>query len=162
MTVGNARQQPTVFTTSKLKAGTYYVGDLCYILGDKNGYTWDHVLTETGFLGIYHPKTKQSLEPNESGVPGLPPGHFVYNGVRFFSSGTSYGDGSFRDDNGNVYWVDAGLIGCFPMDSLPKGAGTVGGNVIDFPDDFDCFVCDSEGVITIGHLCIETDPTGEE
>ena len=46
-----------------LAAGKYYVGDLCYVLTEKNGYDWDDVLDKTDTLNN---------------------GEHVYNGVRLF------------------------------------------------------------------------------
>lgn len=145
-----------------MKAGTYYVGDLCYILSEENGFDWGRVLDETGYLGCYKPGTCERLDRDER------TGYFSYEGVKFFSSSTAYGDGSYRDEQGNEYDVDAGLIGCFPLDALPKGAakaGTTafrGGQVIEFERDFSCRVCDGNGTITIGHVRIDTDPDDDD
>lgn len=147
-----------------LKAGTYYVGDLCYLIGDENGWSWSEVLDATGFLGLYRPGTEERLDPDEN------TGYFTHKGVKFFSSNTAYGDGSYYDEEGRRYYVDAGLIGCFPLDALPEGAGKVGttafggGQIVVFEHDFSCHTCDDEddGAITIGHVRIETDPSEDE
>ena len=130
--------------TIKLPAGTYYVGDLCYILGDHNGYNWDHVLHATNFL---------KGDPSQGGA-------CWYNGIRFFCSSTMYGDGCFQDDEGRSYGVDAGIIGCFPVQELPEGFDSSGGHVVEFPQAFVCEPTHTpgnhEGTISIGHLDIET------
>lgn len=129
--------------TIRLPAGTYYVGDLCYILGDNNGYDWMHVLNATNYLR------------GEGEV-----GACSYNGISFFCSGTMYGDGSYNDDEGRSYGVDAGIIGCFPVCGLPEGFDSYGGHVVVFPQAFVCEPTDTpgndEGTIRIGHLDIET------
>ena len=139
-----------------LKAGKYYVGDLCYVLREENGFDWDDILETTGYLGIFVPGTNQRLDRDET------TGYFHYRGVKFFSSSTAYGDGSYYDEEGREYGVDAGLIGCFPLDALPAGADTNDGHVVNFPRDFSCHTVDKDGRIEIGNLVIETSETYEE
>ena len=140
-----------------LEAGKYYVGDLCYILGDKNGYDWSSLLTKTGFLGLHKPGTQECLDEDEN------TGYFTTDsGAKFFSSGTSHGDGVYYDQQGREYGVDAGLIGCFPLKSLPEDPQMDGGNVVEFSKSFSCTTCDERGVITIGHLEIPTSGEVEE
>ena len=95
-----------------LSKGTYWIGDLCYILNKANGFVWDFVLQETGFLGLYEEGTLENMNPDNA------TGYFKFLGVEFFSSGTANGDGLFYDQSGNPYPVDAGVIGCFPTASL--------------------------------------------
>ena len=140
-----------------LKAGTYYVGNLCYVLTEKNGFSWGSVLDETGYLGCYKPGTEERIDRDET------TGYFEYNGVKFFSSSTAYGDGTYEDQQGRAYDVDAGLIGAFPLSALPEGAAEEIrrqglGHVIEFHSDFSCRTCDDGGVIRIGDLRIDTDP----
>lgn len=117
-----------------LKAGKYYVGDLCYIL-DGNGYDWIDVLEQNDYFSYSD--------------------YFEYKKVQGFCSPTMYGDGAYYDLDGHEFLVDAGIIGCWPMSALPAGASTKGGHVVDFLDDFTCDM-DNHGVIYIGHLEIET------
>jgi hypothetical protein len=127
-----------------LEAGNYYVGDLCYVLGDQNGFDWGDVLKSTNCLGL-------ELEPR------CETRYFTYKNTKFFCSPTMYGDGEYRDQNSRSYGVDAGIIGCFPMSKLPEDANTNGGQVVAFADDFDCDECDEiDGIIRIGHLHINT------
>lgn len=133
-------------------AGTYYVGDLCYIF--QSGLDWDELLDDTGSLGC---------EPAER-HDDLPKGHFHYlnTDVVLFSARTQFGDGSYQDSHGRTYLVDAGLIGVFPTCALPaesilpRHARTSGGNVIKFDEPFTCDITDEDGVITIGHFTIHT------
>ena len=120
-----------------MNAGSYYVGDLCYVLKPKNGFDWRHLLNATDYL--------------ES-----PTGMFVYKNITFFSSGTAHGDGCYRDNEGRKYCVDAGLIGCFPVNALGRNPQMDGGHVVEFDKPFDCIVCDDGGVIRIGRLTIKT------
>jgi hypothetical protein len=82
-----------------MKAGTYYVGDLCYVLHDE----WDEVCE----LII---KDNVCLD-----------GEFTLrDGRRFAIYGTAYGDGNYFDQNGKSYDVDAGSIGCILMNDIIK------------------------------------------
>tara|TARA_R110000737_G_scaffold208101_1_gene225882 strand:+ start:342 stop:752 length:411 start_codon:yes stop_codon:yes gene_type:complete len=132
-----------------LSKGTYWIGDLCYILNKANGFVWDFVLQETGFLGLYEEGTLENMNPDNA------TGYFKFLGVEFFSSGTANGDGLFYDQSGNPYPVDAGVIGCFPTASL-KNVPTNCGRVVEFERDFQCSLCDEDGDIGIGHVWIET------
>lgn len=139
-----------------LDSGKYYVGDLCYVLKEQHGFDWDDVLNATGCLGLYRPGTTEEIDPDET------TGYFTYKGVKFFSSKTAYGDGTYRDQRGREYWVDAGLIGAFPLDQLGDKPDTEGGQVVDFAFKVSCRVCDEDGVIQIGDLRIDTDPAWDE
>ena len=118
-----------------MKAGKYYVGDLCYVLGDR----WDEVCDLTI-------KDHQCLE-----------GEFeLKDGTRFAMYGTAYGDGVYRDQNGNSYPVDSGAIGCVLVDSItPSELDESLGNVFDFDDDFTTSA--DGGIIYIGEIEIDTE-----
>ncbi len=122
----------------KLKKGLYYVGDPCYIF-DKS---WDLVLEETNYF-----------ENTEN----------LLFGEKFAGGGTAHGDGSYFDNLGNEYYVDAGLIACLPVslleidkvytiEDIQKGEGF---HIIKFKEDFEVY-CDS-GYFEFGHIFIETD-----
>jgi hypothetical protein len=134
-----------------MPAGKYYVGDLCYVMHE----CWDEV------CGLFF-KGRTDHGCNE--------GEFVLkDGRRFVSINTKHGDGSYYDQYGNEYGVDAGLIGCILINDInfnADGNGTEGGNVVDFDRSFDCGGGrnegrDWDGNIHIGHLVIETDPVCE-
>jgi hypothetical protein len=130
-----------------MKAGRYYVGDLCYLFGSDKGCIfpdsdWDTLLADTDSL---------MLDGDDRG------GLFGWRGTRFFVSSTAFGDGTYRDTTGREFWVDAGIIGCWP---LPEGDAPSGGHIINFDSDFDCYTVDSDGVIEIGNIRIETDGSG--
>jgi hypothetical protein len=122
-------------TEETLPAGTYYVGDLCYVMGEKNGFNWGEVLDDMG----------------------QDPGVAEYKGTRVFSSYTEYGDGQYADGQKRKYSVDSGTIGCIPVRALGENPYLADGHahVIEFPEDFTCETCE-DGVITIGHVRIQT------
>ena len=118
-------------------AGKYFVGDLCYVMTNKQ---WDiiciHDLTE----GI------------------------TDNGLKFAIEQTLCGDGSYSDQFGNSYSVDSGTIGCVQWDeSLTHKYGArlqELGAIIDFNKDFEVY--ESSGMIHIGHISIDTGYTHYE
>ncbi len=135
----------------KLKAGEYYVGDLCYVL-DGNGYEWHRILDMVNYF--------MDGEVFEITVFNEDMGREVT--IRGFCSSTMYGDGSYHDQHGNRYHVDAGIIGCVHREALPEvltNESHKGGQFINFGEDFTCESAqdnDDEGVIRIGHLLIDT------
>ena len=120
-----------------MQAGKYYVGDLCYVLHDR----WDE------FCG---------LTCNGHNVLD---GEFnLKDGTRFATFTTQYGDGTYKDELGNEYGVDAGLIGCIRVEDIAPAelANLECGRVVEFVKDFTTF--SAGGVISIGNVCIDTDP----
>ena len=126
-----------------MAAGKYYVGDLCYVMHEE----WDEA------CGLFF-KGRNDHGCNE--------GEFnLKDGRRFVSINTKYGDGGYQDQDGRNYSVDAGLIGCIRVEDIDLDHGdnfTRGGQIIDFPFDFNCSYEDENGTIVIGHIRIETDP----
>ena len=128
-------------TKVKVQAGTYYVGDLCYVI--KSNDMWS--------------KVGSAMYPN--GGNDSVEGQIVVDGHEMISYSTMYGDGTYYDNFGNEYPVDAGLIGLISVDAIEKiNGGPVDmtlGNVVTFEEDF---VCDSEdGVLTFGNIIIHTE-----
>jgi hypothetical protein len=72
--------------------GKYYLGDICYVLQDDVYY------------GIWG---------GEDGIIHTPEGDFVV-------ASTNYDDGTYFDDKGNKYGVDAGVIGLVPLSLATK------------------------------------------
>jgi hypothetical protein len=72
--------------------------------------------------------------------------------------GTKWGDGSYRGTDGNVYPVDAGLIGLVPVEIV---ADLSDHEVVNFSKDTLC-INDGSGKLKFGHITIDTDPTEEE
>lgn len=124
---GNSMSTPS-FT---MPAGRYFVGDLCYVMHPQ----WDEFCTK-------------SLA-NEGLV-------VLDNGVRTAQFGTMYGDGCYQDQSGNAYGVDSGLIGCILVQDISDDTAYMeGGNIIEFPKDFECSD-DDDGVMHFGHIKINT------
>lgn len=128
-----------------MPAGKYYVGDLCYVMHEE----WNECC-ELFFKGR-----------NDHGCNQ---GEFTLrDGRRFVSYNTCWGDGSYQDQLGNSYGVDAGLIGCIRVEDINLNVTnnfTSGGNIIEFTREFECFY--EDGKIHIGHIVVDTDPEYEE
>ena len=127
----------------RFDAGTYYVGDLCYVLGDR----WDEFLELT-------------IKTSSEGVECIDGGFVMKDGTRFWTHGTMYGDGSYRDTEGRRYAVDAGLIGVVSIDQIDKKPSWLeGGQVIKFDRGFEPYY--KEGRFNFGYLTIDTSGSAE-
>ena len=123
-----------------MKAGKYYVGDLCYVLGDRWTEVCDLIIVD-----------RQCLD----GVFTLA------DGTEFAIYSTAWGDGVYPDQRGNGYPVDSGSIGCVLVDRITDGELDEGlGNIFHFEHDFDTY--EEEGVIVIGEVEIDTRGESEE
>jgi hypothetical protein len=121
-----------------MEPGTYYIGDLCYVLND----SWDEFCAIT-----------------IDGEQCLNGGFRFADGREFVSFMTIYGDGTYRDKEGFKYPVDAGLIGCIrveDMDCTIDDVGT-GGNIRVFTKPFVCERVD--GMLYFGKVAIDLDPS---
>ncbi len=114
-------------------AGKYYIGDLCYVLGNtlykgvfgKNGYE----------SGLYTQKDT---------------GNF------FLVAGTAYGDGEYTGSDDRAFVVDAGIIGITPASCMTKNDG--GGHIYTFEKPVQCTFGD--GIFTFvvsGYTLLEID-----
>lgn len=112
------------------KSGEYYVGDLCVVMNEEE---WSEVC--------------DLLDIRGDGV------HELSNGKRIGIFYTEHGDGEYFDQNGNVYGVDSGTIGCILASEIdtPIDDSMV---LIDFNYDFD--IGESDGTLSFGHIDIET------
>lgn len=131
-----------------MPAGRYYVGDLCYVMDDKE---WDQ------FCGITI-KGNQCLD-GEFEMP---------DGRKFATYGTAYGDGRYKDQYGNSYCVDAGLIGCIRVEDIKaekynkiEDLGTIHEFQSDFVTSGGRGDRDWSGTIQFGRVFIETDGEGD-
>ena len=124
-----------------MPAGRYYVGDLCYVMTDKE---WDEFcsITTDGNRCLH--------------------GEFNFeDGRRFATFGTKWGDGVYFDSKKLYeFSVDAGLIGCIRLneiniEKLDNIKMERLGAIIDFPYGFG--TGSTDGVITFGHVIIDTD-----
>lgn len=116
-----------------MKAGKYWVGDLCYVLADK----WNEVCDLT-------------IKNNEC-LYGV---FTLKDGTEFAIHGTAWGDGEYWDNESRTYPVDSGSIGCVLVSSI-ENADESCGNIIDFEEDFETGT--KGGTIFFGEVEIETD-----
>ena len=94
-------------------AGKYYIGDLCYVLGDD---VYEKVFGGHGYEdGLYTKKNSNEF---------------------FFVAGTAYGDGCYPSSDGKEFCVDAGIIGICPISCMRKDDG--GGQTYTFTQPVEC------------------------
>ena len=87
-------------TTFTCKAGTYWIGDPCYVFpnsGPQEHY-WDDILDKADFFSI--------------------PCEVTVDEVTVLAGSTRYGDGSYMGNDGIGYGVDAGLLGIIPLSTI--------------------------------------------
>ena len=121
-----------------MQAGKYFIGDLCYVLGDR----WDEVCN---LIILDHVCLDGEFE--------------LSDGTRFAMYGTAYGDGFYSDQQGNGYPVDSGSIGCVLVESITSGEIRDDlGTIHDFKEDFE--TGEEDGIIRIGE--VEIDTVGED
>ena len=127
-----------------MKAGKYYVGDLCYVMHPQ----WTEVC-DLLFAG------RDDRGCNE-GVFKLA------NGVEFAMFNTAHGDGTYEDCEGRMYPVDSGSIGCILASAIDDTeAWMLGGNIVEFDADFEVSTRYG-GELTFGDIVIDTDPPYDE
>lgn len=86
-----------------LPAGTYYIGDLCYVIGKEDKDWMD-------FLNNSFWRVAPERGPNCGGPVD-------YKGHKGFAAYTAHGDGCYQDQWYNEYPVDAGMIGIIPVEA---------------------------------------------
>lgn len=121
------------------KAGTYYVGDPCYVFSYDREDGWDKLLLDTNFF--------KDIPPHLEG--------------KIWAAGTKWGDGCYEDQHGWQYPVDAGLIGVV-HESLLQEYRSRDGRMVEFKEDFSTDVDEDMGMIYIGDIEINTDPSYDE
>lgn len=133
---------------AEMPKGNYYVGDLCYVLNDR----WDEFCDKAFDRAIDTPKCGRMV---------------LDDGTELAWFQTMWGDGTYKDNRGRKYPVDAGLIGCIKLNDIDfdhERNDLTGGNVIRFDDKFDCGY--DKGMIYFGQgvnaIDIHTDDSYEE
>jgi hypothetical protein len=122
--------------TVTVPAGRYFLGDPCYAV--PNEY-WMPLLDSCDFFD------------------GSPVGQA--NGSQVLAFSTAWGDGTYNDQHGNSYPVDAGLIGLMPIalaqqrDDFEQLESL--GRFVNFDSPTACIK--AEGVLTFGKYAIDTD-----
>jgi hypothetical protein len=124
-------------------AGTYFLGDPCYIISHDAG--WMELLDSCGYFD------------------GSPVGEV--HGCEVLAFGTKYGDGVYFDQLGRAFGVDAGLIGLVPVQpwehEVRKALGDGLGKLVVFTEDSTC--TSEDGLLTFGPVAvINTDPDDDE
>lgn len=76
----------------------------------------------------------------------------TFKGQQIFADGTAYGDGTYLDQKGRQYFVDAGLIGIMPIEVIESDGD--GGQIIEFKDAF--YVSAKNGIFHFGDITINT------
>ena len=114
-----------------MPAGTYIVGDPCYSISDERWMEW---------LERANYENSDILEAE-------------LDGYKCLGLGTMYGDGMYRDNEGHVYGVDAGLIGLVPIALCPDHDPHL--RVVKFNTDFTCYRGKS-GRLRFGSIVIQT------
>ena len=131
--------ETTIIGKVKSEKG-FYVGDICYALSE---IIYHDVWGGANYAdGIYE-------EPE--------------TGLSFAVARTAYGDGTYYDDGGHSYPVDAGCIGIVPLELCERGTG--GGQVFDTPGEADFEACEGVFDITLPNrdtIHINTDDEEDE
>tara|TARA_Y100000310_G_C20222022_1_gene596177 strand:+ start:28 stop:555 length:528 start_codon:yes stop_codon:yes gene_type:complete len=98
--------------TYKMEAGSYYIGDPCYVLGS-SGY-WDSLMD-----------TCKYFETHRDGVYTVNDFDGQQHRVAFFSTG---GDGGMEASDNFTYGVDSGTLSCIPASFVlpPRNLGPLG------------------------------------
>jgi hypothetical protein len=127
-------------------AGTYWLGDPCYCVKDEDWMPWLEAADYTSNSDILCAET-----PDGTWVLGI---------------STAYGDGSYYDQHGNEYGVDAGLIGLVPVEYNPTTNYTLDENGVNeygasgiarqvtFYEPTECWT--DKGTLHFGDIVIET------
>jgi hypothetical protein len=122
--------------TIEMPAGKYYLGDPCYSVPDDRWIEWlDAADSENAGRVL---------------IADL-------DGHKIIGFGTAYGDGEYRDQHGNTYGVDAGLIGLVPVEIAENPyEGQEGcGRIVEFTEPFECSRY-KDGTLKFGEIVIET------
>ena len=126
-------------TTDWLPAGKYYIGDLCYVMHVE----WDEV------CGLFFEGRTDH---------GCNQGEFkLKDGRRFVSYNTKWGDGTYRDNSGRAYSVDAGLLGIIRLQDIDlsrEDNDCSGGTIVEFKQPFNCE--GEDGFMRFGNVMIDT------
>jgi hypothetical protein len=132
-----------------MPAGKYYVGDLCYVMSDDE---WNQFcdLTIKG----------RDVVDGEFQMP---------DGRRFATYCTAWGDGLYKDQYGNKYSVDAGLIGCIRVEDIRaekyeniEQLGAIHTFETDFVTGGGRSTPAWGGTIQFGRVAIETNPESDD
>lgn len=120
-----------------MKAGTYYIGDLCYVVDNDK---WKH------FCFAFN-----DLENDNEYV--------TLDDIEFAQMWTKYGDGDYSSNVDRFFGVDSGSIGCINVKYLDlSNLDHLKNFFYTFEEDFEVIRRD-DGTLCFGHVEIYT---GEE
>lgn len=114
-------------------AGKYWLCDPCYACPDAR---WDELLKSSDYFGRA--------------------GHL--DGIAVYAFSTAYGDGEYKGSNGELYPVDAGLIGLTPLALCPEKP--FGATLVQFDKPTACEK--KGGVLHFGDIVIDTEGSESE
>lgn len=129
----------------EVPAGHYILGDPCYAVPDDE---WMELL--------------ESCDYFENPIGKITRRDKSY--YRIVAFGTRWGDGCYDGTDGNMYPVDAGLIGLVPVELLGSDVHALRGDlskIVTFDKPVKCS-SDGEGKLRFGHITIDTDPAQDE
>jgi len=113
--------------------GKYWLGDPCYSVPDS---LWAELLNSCEFFE--RPVGKVTTEAGET--------------FQVLAFGTKYGDGTYQDQHGHDFPVDAGLIGLTPV-GMARGE-PFGSLLVEFKVETEC--SEDDGVLCFGNYEINT------
>ena len=132
-------------TTDWFPAGKYYIGDLCYVMHEE----WDEVCGK-----FFEGRSDHGCNEGE---------FTLKDGTRFASYSTKWGDGTYRDNSGRTYMVDAGLLGVVALKDLDLSNpdnDCSGGTIVEFKQPFNCE--GEDGIMRFGNVMIDTATFNED
>lgn len=113
-----------------MPAGEYYIGDLCYVLNDKQNDQLHKLVFVSDDNGRYYRYVKPGRKEGDNyHVQGE---HILDKGVKVCDFSTEYGDGTYCDKEGRSYSVDSGMIGCVLKEYVKPDSDIELGNIVTF------------------------------
>jgi len=125
-------------------AGRYYIGDPCYSIVDDH---WGQWLTNAGL----------DNKDDTNMLTGT-----IVDSFDAYAFNTAHGDGTYFDQNNNVYHVDAGLIGLVPLSYLEAHNVKIEKEwtFVTFDRPTECI--SFSGILCFGDIIIHTDDYPED
>jgi len=121
--------------TVEVPAGQYVLGDPCYTVPDEN---WEELLESCKFFE--NPIGEVKVDDKTHQV---------------LAFRTHYGDGTYKDNQGNEHPVDAGLIGLVPIEYADLDQTDLKPIIVDFKVPTECSR-DASGTMFFGQFKIMT------
>lgn len=125
--------------TKTLPAGSYYVGDLCYIIPK----------------AVWSELCDQWFDPSKDGVTATYIDPITNKEVTCYAFQTAYGDGMYESNHGFIYSVDAGIIGIVAAPITTDDPSIELYTAETFYKDFEIST-DGHGFMEFGHININT------